>query len=124
MVTPGVPRLIANRLPRAIDREQRAELPDLASQRDTREDLGEKLGGRAVHDRIRRRDDEARTAPDDVCGRLERKSAGRRDVARVDVAPEVPLARVRIGPDRRELLVVAGAHDVGETKRDERYPRP
>ena len=46
------------------------------------------------------------------------------DVALVDVAPEVPLARVRVIPEAGEPLVVLAHHHVGQPQPEDRHPAP
>src|SRR5215831_17300966 len=102
-------------------RQQRLELAHVPGERHAREDLLEQPGRGAVHHRIGGGDDVARAA---VGGRLQGQPAGRRRVPLVDVAPQVPPARPRIGPVRGEQLIVGRAEDVGEPQADEGHAGP
>ena len=65
-------RLEAEHLAGPVDRQQRAELPDLTRQLHPREDLGQQLRRRAVHHRVGRGDDEGRMPGHGLMGRLQR----------------------------------------------------
>src|SRR6185312_1559938 len=111
-VAPGVGGDVADHLLGAVDRQQRAVLGDLAVERDVGEDLGEQVARRAVHHRVGGGDDDVPAAGD--VG-FQAEAAGGRDVADVDVAPRVPLARVRVRPVAGEAVVFVRLHDVGDT---------
>ena len=87
MIAPGVLGLIANRLPGAVDRQQRVQLRDLARQRDTGKDLGEECRRGPVHHRVRCGDYEARAISDGLRGSLEGQAAGGGHVPDVHVPP-------------------------------------
>lgn len=96
-------------------------LGDVAAHRHPGEHLGHELAARPAHHRVRGGDDEGLGAPD--IG-LQRQPAALRHVADVDVAPQVPLADLRVLPVGGELLVVVALHDVGEAQADDRDPAP
>ena len=82
-----------------VDREERLAALDRAAQRDGREDLGHQVRARAEHTRVGGRDDRDLRAVD---GRLEAEPDRLRDVARVDVAPQVPAPDLRVVLPRGE----------------------
>jgi L-fuconolactonase len=94
---------------------------DLAPDRHLREDLRKQLEAGPVHHRVRGGDDEDLRAREVA---QHGEPAALRHVARVDVAPEIPLAQARVVPERREPLVVGRLHDVREAEPDVRYSRP
>src|SRR6266567_4777437 len=103
-----------------LDREKRVEVTRGRSIGHRRADLGHQVAARAVHDRVSSGDDEVLRGH----VRLEREPATLSDVTGVDVTPEVPAPKGRVVPEGRKPLVVRGLHDVRETKRDVRRPRP
>ena len=96
-------------------------LGEIAANRDVREDLRHQLAARPLHHRVGRGDDE-RVRSSDVG--FERALDALGDMALVDVAPEVPLAEVRVVPEAGEALVVGALHDVREAEPDERDAAP
>jgi dienelactone hydrolase len=119
-ITPGVLRLVAEQLARLVDRKQCVVLPGGHAVRDGGIDLGHQLVTGPVHDRVSGCDDEVLGA--DVL--LQREPAAQGDVPHVDVAPQVPAAKARVVPVRREPLVVRWLHDVREPQRHMRLLSP
>ena len=120
VVAPGPRRLIAEQPARLLDRKQRVEVAGGRSIGHRGIDLRHQLAARAVHDGVRGGDDEV------LCSHIgfERKPATLRDVARVDVAPQVPPPQGRVRPERGKPFVVRRLHDVREAKRDMRRRGP
>ena len=89
-------------------------LAEVALQRDAGEHLRDELGVGAAHDAVAGRDDEAVET-----GRLpvERPLDGLSAVPCVDVAPEIPLALLRVVVEAGEGVVVGRLHDVREAQR-------
>jgi hypothetical protein len=88
--------------------------------RHAREDLGHELAARAAHHRVAGGDDERLGTDVGV----EAEPAALRDVRLVDIAPEVPLAPVRVLPEARELRVVGALHYVREPQPEDRDAAP
>ena len=92
-----------------------------AGQRHAGEDLAHQVRRRPVHDRVGGRDDDERRP---LTGASQGQPAGGGDVADVDVAPQVPLAQVRVGPVPGNRCVVLGGVHVGQPQANERDAAP
>ena len=88
---------------------------------DVWEHLGHQLTARPAHHGVGSGDDEV-VSPIDVG--LERAPHALRHMALIDVAPQVPLAQVRIVLEPGKPFVVRADHHVGEPQPDDRRPVP
>src|SRR5258708_39939265 len=109
MSSPRKLRNIAQSVACALYRKQGIELAGSRTQWHIRKDLSHEVTVRAVHHRISSSDDERFRA---VNIGLKPTPRTLRDIARIDVAPQIPFAESRILRVTWEALVIVGFHNV------------
>ena len=105
MITPGVARLKAQHLPRLVDAGQGLKVAGTLFDRHPGVDGRYELAVGPVHDRIGRGDIE-RFGRRDIRLQGQENAIGR--IPGVDIAPEIELAGVGIGPIARDRSVIKG----------------